>query len=38
MLGPTRPPRGKLSLDDAGRAKVFELNARRVYPRLPLPA
>ncbi len=28
----------KLSLDDAGRAKVFELNARRVYPRLPLPA
>jgi 4-oxalmesaconate hydratase len=28
----------KLSLDEAGRAKVFELNARRVYPRLTLPA
>ena len=27
----------KLSLDEAGRAKVFELNARRVYPRLTLP-
>ncbi len=28
----------KLSLDEAGRAKVFELNARRVYPRLTLAA
>ena len=28
----------KLSLNEAGRAKVFELNARRVYPRLALPA
>ena len=27
----------KLSLDEAGRAKVFEGNARRVYPRLPVP-
>jgi 4-oxalmesaconate hydratase len=31
----TRKYVDKLSLDEAGRRKVFELNARRVYPRLP---